>query len=483
MQTWLTQRFGVRVPVVCAPMAGVASGRLATAVSAAGALGMVGVGARHSPEWVTRQAAEAATGVFGFGLQAWVLESRPQQMDAALEAGPALVSVSYGNYARWVERVHAAGLPLATTVATADEARAALAAGVDVLVARGREGGGHGRDAMGTLPLLQDVLDVAGDVPVLAAGAIAGARGLAAVLAAGAAGAWAGTAFLTCEESDTPAAARVRLGQASGADTVYTRVFDVAARSGWPAEFGERALRNGFHDEWVGREDELAINDGVAERYRRASAALDYDVACLDAGQGVGLLKAEASAVSVVAEFARWETLQEGSVRRRDRTPEGRPQQSRPRDALGRPLPYGHPDGVEPVSEEPLPPPEALAFAQTLLGQGRAFSAHEVLEAAWKAAPAQERDLWKGLAQLCVAITHAHRGNQAGATTLLQRAQQHLGGYAGSRPHAVDVDGLLAWCGRIREPRDLTASLPRLQGERPSEEAPGGPARYPEVGG
>ena len=97
----------------------------------------------------------------------------------------------------------------------------------------------------------------------------------------------------------------------------------------------------------------------------------------------------------------------------RDRDPAGRPRQARPRDEMGRPLPYGDPRGVEPVPEEPLPAAEALALAQSLLDTGRAFAAHEVLEAAWKAAPDDERDLWQGLAQICVGITHAQRGNRA----------------------------------------------------------------------
>lgn len=145
----------------------------------------------------------------------------------------------------------------------------------------------------------------------------------------------------------------------------------------------------------------------------------------------------------------------------RDRDAAGRPRQARPRDALGRPLPYGHPDGVEPVPEEALPPAEALAAAQELLDGGRPFSAHEVLEAAWKACPAAERDLWQGLAQLCVAVTHARRGNGVGATRLLERAAAHLRPYAPAPPHGVDVAGLLAWCAAHAD--DPAPAPPRLR--------------------
>jgi uncharacterized protein len=111
----------------------------------------------------------------------------------------------------------------------------------------------------------------------------------------------------------------------------------------------------------------------------------------------------------------------------------------------GRPLPYGDPGGVDPVPEEPLPPRQALALAQSLLDSGRAFSAHEVLEAVWKAAPAAERDLWQGLAQICVGITHAQRGNATGAARLLDRGIGRLRRYAAEPPHGIDVPGLLAW--------------------------------------
>lgn len=116
---------------------------------------------------------------------------------------------------------------------------------------------------------------------------------------------------------------------------------------------------------------------------------------------------------------------------------------SRPRDALGRPLAHDA-VGVEPVSEEPLPPDQALAFAQELIDSGRAFSAHEVLEAVWKSCPEPERDLWQGLAQLCVAVVHAGRGNPTGAAALRARAAERLRGYVGNE-YGLDLAALVAW--------------------------------------
>ena len=142
----------------------------------------------------------------------------------------------------------------------------------------------------------------------------------------------------------------------------------------------------------------------------------------------------------------------------RDRNGAGRPQQARPRDATGRPLPYGDPRGVEPVPEVALPPADSLTLAQELLDAGRAFSAHEVLEAAWKAAPAEERDLWQGLAQVCVGLTHAQRGNAAGAARLLQRGVARLRPFAAAPPYGIDVAGILAWYAH-----NPAAPLPRLR--------------------
>ena len=123
----------------------------------------------------------------------------------------------------------------------------------------------------------------------------------------------------------------------------------------------------------------------------------------------------------------------------RDRDSEGRAHQARPRDALGRPLPYGAP-GVEPVSEDPLPPEEALVKARDLIGVGRPFAAHEVLEARWKGGPAEEGDLWQGLAQVCVALTHDARGNRIGAERLFERAAHRLAAFARTGRWAYGVD-------------------------------------------
>ncbi|MGI3783802.1 MAG: DUF309 domain-containing protein [Janthinobacterium lividum] len=133
----------------------------------------------------------------------------------------------------------------------------------------------------------------------------------------------------------------------------------------------------------------------------------------------------------------------------RERNAQGRAQNARPRDALGRPLPRGA-VGVGRVPEdlvlEPLP---ALAEAQRLLDARMPFHAHEVLEASWKAAPDQERELWQGLAQLAVGLTHVLRGNPTGAATLLGRARRRISLHVDDPPYGIDAAGLIRWCDEV----------------------------------
>lgn len=132
-----------------------------------------------------------------------------------------------------------------------------------------------------------------------------------------------------------------------------------------------------------------------------------------------------------------------GSDAERDRDDAGRPRNTRPRDALGRPLPYGS-AGVPRIPDDlRLSPPETLRYAQELLDRGQPFGAHEVLESAWKSGPDSERALWQGLAQLAVGITHVQRGNRSGAAALLRRASGHLRLVAVPAPYGIAATGLI----------------------------------------
>ncbi|MFF7722655.1 DUF309 domain-containing protein [Streptomyces luteogriseus] len=168
----------------------------------------------------------------------------------------------------------------------------------------------------------------------------------------------------------------------------------------------------------------------------------------------------------------------------RDRDSAGRARNARPRDGLGRPLPYDangvprQPEGVVRTPEE------TLGEAQRLLDEGKPFHAHEVFEDAWKSGPGEERELWRGLAQLAVGLTHAARGNPTGGARLLRRgagaAEAWVSGSGQPRPHGIDVASVAAWARELagdveRDGRavDAGARAPRLRGGVPGRRAGG----------
>ncbi len=298
LSTPWSRDFGLRAPIVNAPMGGVAGGRLAAAVSAAGGLGMVGMGSDGSRAALKTQL-QHVSGRFGIGLVDWVMRSEAGLLEDALAAEPILLSVSFGTDLSWVVKARDAGIATATQVYDSVGARRAVDAGIDVLVARGSEGGGHGDVRLGTLPLLDTVLDAV-SVPVLAGGGIASARSLAAVLAAGASGAWVGTRLAACPEALTGDGSRRALIAARATDTTVTRVFDVAQGRPWPERFPARVLTNDFVQRWTGNEDALADDRPAHAELAASITADDRRIAPVDAGQGVGMIGDDALVADVI---------------------------------------------------------------------------------------------------------------------------------------------------------------------------------------
>ncbi|WP_433330614.1 DUF309 domain-containing protein [Spirillospora sp. CA-294931] len=149
----------------------------------------------------------------------------------------------------------------------------------------------------------------------------------------------------------------------------------------------------------------------------------------------------------------------------RDRDDAGRPRNARPRDAYGRPLPHGA-AGVPTMPEDlAVSPAEALVEAQRLLDADRPFHAHEVLEAAWKSSPEDERELWRALAQVAVGITHMRRGNAKGARALLTRAADRLDPFTDDPPHGIDVPGVIGEARRLAEAPSPDADVRLVLGE------------------
>jgi nitronate monooxygenase len=237
-------------------------GRLAGAVSEAGALGSFGgVHPSAGPEWLSSEVAvvRATTrGPFAIGFITDFIPFVEPLFEAALAESPAAVALSFGDPTPWAARCKTADVAVICQVQTVAGAELAVAAGADVLVAQGNEAGGH-TGSTGLLSLLASVVARHPEVPVLAAGGIAEGRGLAAALTAGADGVWMGTAFLATPEAVEVDDEHKRLiVESDGSDTVFTRAYDILHGYPWPEGIGERVRRNRFTEEWSGREAELS---------------------------------------------------------------------------------------------------------------------------------------------------------------------------------------------------------------------------------
>src|SRR5277367_3065921 len=283
LQTRLTEFFDIEHPILAAPMALISGGRLAAAATSGGGLGLIGGGYGDS-DWLQREFALAEGTRVGCGFITWSLARKPELLDETLDRQPATIMLSFGDLQPFAERIHAAGVPLIAQVQTLDQAREALDAGAEILVAQGGEAGGHGMTVRSTFTLVPDVVDLAAErspeTLVLAAGGVADGRGLAAALALGADGVLVGTRFWASPEALVSPRAHERVIRASGDDTVRTRVYDIVRQLDWPGEYNERALTNSFVDAWHGNEAQLSasLTDAVGA-YQQAVAAENFDVA------------------------------------------------------------------------------------------------------------------------------------------------------------------------------------------------------------
>jgi nitronate monooxygenase len=307
MRTRITDLFGLQHPIVLAPMGGVAGGALAAAVTRAGGLGLIGCGygdpkaGYGSPEWIAEQFDIAADHKVGAGFITWSLSRRPELLDLILKRGADPIFLSFGDPSPFIPTIRNARRRLILQVTSLAEARQAKALGADVIVAQGTEAGGHGTIGRSLFSLLPAVVDAVSPTPVLAAGGMSDGRGLAAALMLGADGILLGTRFFATSEALGSAAMKRRIVEASGDDTVRTRVFDIVRRLPWPEQYTGRALVNSFSTSWHGREPELTAQlDHEAKRYDAARAAGDLDIAVLFAGEGVGLINDCPSAGDVV---------------------------------------------------------------------------------------------------------------------------------------------------------------------------------------
>jgi nitronate monooxygenase len=299
IETALTRLLGIQHPILLAPMGSAAGGKLASAVTHAGGLGMIGSG-YASEAAIRKELAEAGNARVGIGFILWALDRNPSALDLALDAKPAAVMLSFGDPSPYTARIKAAGCRIVCQVQTLEQAKQAASVGADVIIAQGRDAGGHSGMTRGTIGLVPAVVDAVGSIPVVAAGGIADGRGLAAALSLGAAGVSMGTRFTATRESMWDQAMKQKAVASGGDQTAQTRVFDIVRAAPWPAIYPGRALRNDFFDRWHGSEEALERQQKDAEADYLAAPADDFARRVVWAGESVDLVRDIPSAREVI---------------------------------------------------------------------------------------------------------------------------------------------------------------------------------------
>lgn len=320
LRTRLTEAFGIRHPIVLAPMDPASGGALAAAVSAAGGLGLIG-GGYGNRELLESEFAKAGNQRVGCGFITWSMAKDPVLLDMALAHRPAAMMLSFADPAPFAAKIRAAGVPMICQVHNLEHARRALDAGADVLVAQGTDAGGHGLTTRGTVTLVPCVADMVArerpEVLVLAAGGIADGRGIAAALMLGADGALLGTRFWATQEALIHPSAKARILAATGDETVRTSVYDIVRNRAWPAEYTGRLMRNRFIETWHGREDELrGLAAEEREKVEAADRSGDHDVSNVTVGEAIGLVRDLPPAGALVERLAAETEAQLASVSR-----------------------------------------------------------------------------------------------------------------------------------------------------------------------
>jgi NAD(P)H-dependent flavin oxidoreductase YrpB (nitropropane dioxygenase family) len=295
-------------PIALGGMGSIYAPALVAAVSSAGGLGAMGCHNLKPEQVRAGMAAIRERTNKPFGVNFLLFDLREDSFAAALDLRPPVVAFAWPrpeqDLAPFIARAHDAGSKVTFMAGGVPEARRAVAAGADVIIAQGTEGGGHvGWQA--SLPLIPMVVDAVAPVPVLAAGGIADGRGLAAALALGADGALLGTRFLASEESPLHANFKQAIVDADGHDTLLSELPDLAAGKVWPGAMS-RSKRNGFIDRWAGREWALRRDQAMAlAEVQAARQRGDINEAPLSMGQDAGLIRDIPPAAEIVGRIAR----------------------------------------------------------------------------------------------------------------------------------------------------------------------------------
>jgi NAD(P)H-dependent flavin oxidoreductase YrpB (nitropropane dioxygenase family) len=307
LRTPLCDLLGIDVPIGNAGMAGgTARARLAAAVAEAGGLGGLGGIYREGPEHLRQQirlTRDLTARPFSVNLWVYLLDVAPRFLDVCIDERVPSITLTFGDPGDYARRAKDAGIIVLHQVQTVAGAKRAAGAGVDAIIAQGGEAGGH-TGSVATMALVPQAVDVAGGIPVIAAGGIADGRGLVAALALGAQGVIMGTRFVAAEEAEPAARGhREQIIASTADDTVYTDVFDIMDGLKWPAGISGRTINTPFTQEWHGRESELQehrqriIDEAGGIVPERAHSAY--------AGQSAGLVRDVKPARAIIEDVMR----------------------------------------------------------------------------------------------------------------------------------------------------------------------------------
>ncbi|HEX9099940.1 MAG TPA: nitronate monooxygenase [Candidatus Dormibacteraeota bacterium] len=308
IKTAFTELLGIEHPIALAGMSGLTSPELVAAVSNAGGLGILGASDIEAATIHEQVRAVREKTKRPFGINLLLHGADDEQIRAVLEARPSVLSTAWPrddqNLAAIFTSARERGIKVLHMVPTAADAAKALAAGADAIIAQGTDGGGH-IGLVGTAVIVPMVARLVAPTPVLAAGGIADGRGLAAMLALGAAGVLVGTRFLATTESSLHEAFKTLIVDSDGTDTIVTDLADVMLGVDWPGAV-ERIARNRIVERWLGRANELRRRrDETLSVMRQARRAGDREEAIVYYGQSAALIDEVKPAGLVVAEMVR----------------------------------------------------------------------------------------------------------------------------------------------------------------------------------
>lgn len=305
--TRLTQALNLTHPIIQAPMAFAAGGRLAASVSQAGGLGLIG-GAYGDDAWLEKEFEAAGNSEVGCGFITWSLAKQPELLTKTLERKPKAIFLSFADPEPFAEEIKASNTTFICQVQTLKHAKRAIDCGADIIVAQGTEAGGHGalRATMSFVPEVADLIAQRAPQTLLcAAGGIGDGRGLAASLMLGADGVLVGSRFWASAEAAVGPNMHQASITATGDETIRSSVMDIARKLDWPDGYTCRVLENPFTDKWHDNIDALIENaDAEATKWKDAWMADDPQGSNTFVGEVTGLIHDIRPAADIVETIA-----------------------------------------------------------------------------------------------------------------------------------------------------------------------------------